>query len=159
MTARLKGRRRRAEQAISIATSWASEQAPVTGLALVGSYAYGRPKMASDVDLVVLTSVPSRYVCGTSWIETLYPRAHLIRTLIWGPVTEMRLRLKNGLHVDVGITRPAWADVPLDSGTARVLSDGCRILYDSEGLLERALQSLAVSTLRVRSGSVHGETS
>lgn len=142
MTARLKGRRRRAEEAISIATSWASAQAPVTGLALVGSYAYGRPKMASDVDLVVLTSVPGLYVCGLSWIEALYPGAHLIRTTIWGPVTELRLRLKTGLQVEVGITRPAWADVPLDPGTARVLSDGCRILYDSEGLLESALRSL-----------------
>jgi hypothetical protein len=128
-----------------MATSWASVQEPVTGLALVGSYAYDRPKMASDVDLVVLTSVPDLYVCGLSWIEALYPRAHLMRTKPWGPITELRLRLKNGLQVEVGIARPAWADVPLDPGTARVLSDGCRILYDSEGLLETALRSLAVS--------------
>jgi hypothetical protein len=128
-----------------MATSWASVQEPVTGLALVGSYAYDRPKMASDVDLVVLTSVPDLYVCRLSWIEALYPRAHLMRTKTWGPITELRLRLKNGLQVEVGIARPAWADVPLDPGTARVLSDGCRILYDSEGLLETALRSLAVS--------------
>ncbi len=145
MTARLKGRRRRAEQAISLAASWANAQAPVTALALVGSYAYGHPKMASDVDLVVLTSVPDHYVRGVNWIEALYPGAQLIRTAMWGPVTELRLRLKNGLQVEFGITRPAWANVPLDPGTARVLSDGCRTLYDSEGLLDKALRSLAVS--------------
>lgn len=131
-----------------MATSWAGAQAPVTGSVLVGSYAYDRPKMASDVDLVVLTSMPGLYVCGRNWIEDLYPRAHLIRMKAWGPVTELRVRLKNGLQVEVGITRPAWADVPLDPGTARVLSDGCRILYDSQGILETALRSLAVSRRR-----------
>lgn len=145
VTARLKGRRRGAERAISMATSWAIAQAPVTGLLLVGSYAYDRPKMASDVDLVVLTSVPRLYICDLSWVEALFPRAHLIRTKTWGPLTELRLRLKSGLQVEVGITRPAWADVPLDPGTARVLSDGCRILYDSAGLLEKAVCSMAVS--------------
>lgn len=150
MTARLKGRRRRAEQAMSMATSWAAAQEPVTGLILVGSYAYDRPRMASDVDLVVLTSVPGFYLDDLNWIDALYPRARLVRRKSWGPLTELRVRRRDGLQVEVGINRPEWAQAPLDPGTARVLSDGCRVLYDAEGLLGTALGALApISPLRI----------
>lgn len=58
MTARLKGRRRRAASAVA---AWAEEQPAVSGLALVGSYAYDRPRMCSEVDLVLLTDDPARH--------------------------------------------------------------------------------------------------
>ena len=143
MTARLKGRRLAAERAISSTTSWAGRQPSMTGLVLVGSYARGRPTMASDVDLLVLTSRPELYLARQSWIEDLLPQAILIRTSTWGPVTERRLRLRNGLHIELGFASPEWAAVPLDAGTARVLSDGCRVLYDPDHRLRAALACLA----------------
>ena len=87
MSARLKGRRLIAEKAISACTSWAVGQPPVVGLILVGSYAYGRPTMGSDVDLLVLTSTPDIYTGTVAWIEGLYAGARLIHTSNWGPVT------------------------------------------------------------------------
>ena len=57
---------------------------------------------------------------------------------------EQRLRLPSGLELDVGIGSPRWASVdPLDSGTARVVSEGCRIIHDPEGLLARLRSAVA----------------
>ncbi len=98
------------------------QEEAILGLALVGSYAHGRPSMSSDVDFVVLTTNPEHYTEQTDWVSSLAERARLIRTARWGPVTERRLRLKSGLHIDIGFADPAWAAVPLDTGTRRVLA-------------------------------------
>ncbi len=70
------------------------------------------------------------------------PRARLIRDQLWGPLRERRVRLRSGLQVELGVVTPAWAALPLNPGTARVLGDGCRILHDPEGLLGEALAAL-----------------
>jgi hypothetical protein len=97
--------------------------------------------MASDVDLVVLTSEPEVY---GAWVGTSSPLApaHLICHQQWGVLTEWRFRRRSGLHVEFGVVRPSWAEVsPLDPGTARVISDGLEIVHDPHGLLAR-LQSV-----------------
>jgi len=146
VTPRLRARRDEAGRLINAAARWAVQEDAIRGLALVGSYAHGRPSMASDVDLLVLTSEPERYTEQTDWVSSVADRARLIRTARWGPVTERRLRLRSGLHVDIVFADPAWAAVPLDTGTWRVLSDGYRILYDAASLLERAVSAIAAST-------------
>jgi hypothetical protein len=138
----MKGRRRQAAAVIETVTRWASEQADVSALALVGSYAYDRPRMASDVDLVLLTSAPDRHVRGLHWIAGFDLRARLIRDQQWGPLRERRVRLRSGLQVELGIVTPTWARLPLDPGTAKVLRDGCRILHDPQGLLREALATV-----------------
>ena len=97
--------------------------------------------MAGDVDLIVLTLDLHRYTEDAAWVRDLAGPARLIRTAQWGPVTERRLRLRSGLHVDLGFTTPDWAALPLDSGTRRVLTDGHRILYDPELHLQRAARA------------------
>ncbi|WP_457963949.1 nucleotidyltransferase family protein [Arthrobacter sp. D1-29] len=136
MTARLKGRRRAAQQIISDVATWAKQEDKVRAVALVGSYARGAERMASDVDLVVLSDTP-RSLEDARWFEQLHPGARLIRSEVWGPVRERRFRLASGLIVELGIAPSSWADTPLDEGTRRVLSDGHRVLYDT-GLLESA---------------------
>ena len=142
MTPRLKGRRRQAEAVICAVTRWAGEQNDVSALALVGSYAYGHPRMASDVDLVLVTDDPDRHARGLDWIVFYDPRAQLIRDQWWGPLRERRVRLHSGLQVELGITWPTWASLPLDPGTQRVLRDGCRILHDPQSRLKEARATL-----------------
>jgi predicted nucleotidyltransferase len=142
MTARLKGRRRQASAVIGSVTVWAQEQGDVSGLLLVGSYAYGRPRMRSDVDLVLLTTEVQRHVKGLDWILAFDPAARVIRTQAWGPLTERRVRLRSGLHAELGVATPSWASLPLDRGTRNVLRDGCKILYDPRDLLREALDAL-----------------
>lgn len=142
MTARLKGRRRQASTVIESVTQWATEQQDVAGLVLVGSYAAQRASMASDVDLVLLTTDVQRHLRGVDWIKSVDRRAAVIRTQTWGPVTERRVRLCSGLHVELGIAPPSWVALPLDAGTAKVLQGGCRVLYDPDDLLADALGTL-----------------
>lgn len=142
MTARLKGRRRHASAVIESVRRWASRQSDVKALVLVGSYAYGRPRMGSDVDLVLLTSRPDRHAQGLDWILAFDAHAQVIRDQSWGPLRERRVRTRSGLHVELGIVSPDWASVPLDPGTARVLGAGSRVLHDPQGVLQKALATL-----------------
>ncbi len=142
MSARLKGRRRQAEAVIARLTEWVQDRDDVAGLAVVGSYAYDRPRMASDVDLVLLTTTPDNYLHNLAWAEPIDHRARLIRKAQWGPMSERRIRLTSGLQVELGITTPDWVALPLDLGTANVLRDGHRILHDPHVLFAKALDDL-----------------
>lgn len=51
---------------------WARMQADVSALSVVGSYAYGHPRMGSDVDLALLTNHPDKLqvelgIVGPGW--------------------------------------------------------------------------------------------
>lgn len=142
MTARLKGRRRQASAVIEAVTAWAQQESDVTGLVLVGSYADNHPRMASDVDLVLVTGDPGRHGQGLEWAAAIDRNAKLIRSQYWGPLMERRVRLRSGLQVELGVVSLDWVSLPLDPGTARVLRDGCRILHDPEGLLREAEAAL-----------------
>jgi uncharacterized protein len=107
----------------------------IRGLALVGSWARGSARADSDVDLVVLTSHPDRYLADDDWTAALGD-AEVLDTQAWGVLTERRLLLKGGLEVEVGIAEPTWAATdPVDPGTRRVVTDGLRILHDPDGRL------------------------
>lgn len=93
-------------------------------------------RMASDVDLVILTNDPNG-LADSSWFSELWPGSRLIRVKRWGPVRERRYRLRSGLLVELNFAPLDWAAVPLDAGTQRALSDGHRIICDT-GLLEVA---------------------
>ena len=123
-------------------TDWARGRTDVRALALVGSWAYGAPRDDSDVDLLLLTDAPERYLLGDDWLADV-GGVRLVRTLDWGGVTERRIALPSGLEVEFGIGAPAWAsEDPLDDGTHRVASDGMRVLHDPDGLLGSLLARL-----------------
>jgi uncharacterized protein len=154
MSARLKGRLREVEQLVRAVGVWAAARSDVAALCCVGSYAYQRPRMSSDVDLIVLTTHPGLY---GAWIGSGSPvaPARLIRHQQWGSLTEWRFRRRSGLHVELGVVTSKWAEAdPLDPGTARVISDGLQIVYDPHGLLTRAKSAVAAQgSLRCVAGS------
>ncbi|MEQ4205467.1 hypothetical protein [Actinopolymorpha sp. B9G3] len=120
-------------------TEWATKQPDVLAVAVVGSYAYDHPRMASDVDMMLITTDRPRRIQGLDWIAAFDPRAKLIRTKDWGPwLTERRVRLRSGLQVELGVAEPEW----VHRASARVLGDGCRVLHDPAGVLARALADL-----------------
>jgi hypothetical protein len=97
--------------------------------------------MASDIDLVVLTREAGSYVLDSGWIGAAtgsQRKGRIVRTRRWGPMTERRVELASGLHVEFGFVPLSWAGTdPPDVGTARVVSDGFRILFDPDGVLHR----------------------
>ena len=96
--------------------------------------------MASDIDIVVLTLDPASYAATDGWVEgALGEVAPVVRTMEWGPLlTERRVRLASGLEVDIGFAPPSWAAADaVDPGTAGVVADGFRALFDPDDLLSR----------------------
>lgn len=138
----MKGRRREVAGVIAEVTRWAQGDEGIDGLVLVGSYARGDERMASDVDLVLLTPDPSFYADDLAWFQTVRKRSRLIRVMNWGPVQERRFRLPSGLHVEIGVAPTNWTDIPLDQGTQRVLGEGHRVLHDPRGVLQLASESV-----------------
>ena len=142
MTARLKGRRRHADRLFDDLTRWAQRQSRVQALAVVGSYARGHERMASDVDVMILTEDLDSCSLASGWFEQLRPGSKLVRAATFGPVREQRYRLRSGLLAEIDLAPTAWADVPLDAGTRRVLGDGHRILHDAHTILARTAAAL-----------------
>jgi uncharacterized protein len=143
VSARLKGRRREVGRLLSGLRPWAAATADLLAIAVVGSYAYERPRMGSDLDLVLLTTRPNRY---GPWLGTSSPLAPAdpLRTQAWGPLMEIRLRRRTGLQLDVGVVLPTWASTnPLDPGTAGIVRDGLLIVYDPDRILARLRSTVA----------------
>ncbi|MEU5182257.1 nucleotidyltransferase domain-containing protein [Streptomyces longwoodensis] len=116
-------------------TAWCADREDVVGLLLVGSCARGAARPDSDVDLVLLTTDPSRYLLEDAWVADLR-LGEVIRTRSWGPVTERRCRTASGLEVELALGPPEWARTgPVGPGTRRVVADGARVLHDPAGVL------------------------
>jgi predicted nucleotidyltransferase len=124
---------------VSAVGSWARGRVDVRAVAVVGSWARDEARMDSDVDLIVLTDDTARCLADDGWIcEALGRPVTVVRRQAWGAVTERRARLASGLQVEFGLATPAWASTdPVDTGTARVVRDGCVAVVDRDGLLAR----------------------
>lgn len=114
---------------------WAEAETSIVGVALVGSHARGAARPDSDVDLMVLARDLAPYLENVAWLER-FGNVASYETENWGPVTSLRVFYKAGLEVEFSLTTPAWADIPVDAGTRRVVRDGVRILYDPEDVLK-----------------------
>lgn len=125
--------------------AWAAARPDVVAVGLAGSWARGAARADSDVDLVLLTDVPERWIRADDWIPAAVGQDVMpVRTQAWGVLTERRVRLASGLEVELGIVPREWATEPVDDGTARVVRDGFRVLHDPVGVLSRLLTALGV---------------
>lgn len=116
---------------------WAANRPGVVAAGLAGSWARDEARMDSDVDLVILTTEPRRYLEDKTWVHDL-GGLRVIKTQEWGPMTERRFVLSSGLEVEAGIAPPSWASTePVDPGIREVVRDGFIVLHDPGGLLAR----------------------
>jgi len=113
-------------------------QTDVVGVALVGSYARNAATEESDVDLVILTVDVTKYFQSKEWLS-LFGEVEESRVENWGRVETIRAFYEDAFEIEYNFSAPNWADVPVDSGTRRVVSNGMKILYDPKGIFE-ALQ-------------------
>lgn len=130
------------EEFIKKFTNWSKNHEQILVMALVGSYARGEAKPDSDVDLVIITNQPEKFLKDDSWIKEfgeVKKQADEDYQLAQGK----RVFYKNGIEAEYGITTLEWAKTdPVYSGTKRVITDGAKILYDKNGLLEKLLKAL-----------------
>lgn len=101
---------------------------------LVGSHARREARADSDIDLVILTDTPGKYLDTISFAEDFGAIERTVKE-DWGRVAAVRVWYGDGVEVEFGITMPEWAALPLDPGTQRVISDGVRIIFDRDGAL------------------------
>lgn len=115
---------------------WASDQSDVQAIALVGSYARGAAREDSDIDLVILTNQPAKYLDDIQWTER-FGSLDKHQTEDYGKLISFRVWYLNGPEVEYGITTPDWAATPLDPGTREVILGGMIVLFEREILLSR----------------------
>jgi pimeloyl-ACP methyl ester carboxylesterase len=121
---------------------WSRRRPDVRALALVGSWARNEARPGSDLDLVLLSDDPTRYLERDGWAQELGAK-RVTPPTVWGVLTERRLHMPSGLEVDVAIGSPSWANTdPLDPGTKRVASGGLVPLHDPDGLLARVNRAI-----------------
>ena len=115
-------------------THWASEQSDILAVALVGSHARGSAREDSDVDLVIISEVPQKYLAHTAWAKSF---GVIAKEQIedYGMLISLRIWYENGLEIEYGFTTPAWAATPLDAGTKEVIKGGIKILFERTALL------------------------
>lgn len=132
---------------VSAVTRWAGVRGDIRALGLIGSWARGSAHADSDIDLILLVDDPEAYRTAP-WLDEIdWSRVGAGRATWrdenYGAVWSRHLVLDDGTKVELSFATPRWAAVdPLDPGTRRVLSDGCRVLHDPQGLLQTALRRI-----------------
>jgi uncharacterized protein len=131
------------DQVLAPVSAWACSRPDVLGLALVGSWACGRARQDSDVDLVLLVSEPQMFRRDERWMAEI--RWFDRRVVGWhdadyGVAWSRHVRLQPACEIEFTFCDPSWAATdPVDPGTATVVSGGCRPLLDKAGLFEGLL--------------------
>jgi len=139
-----------AERIIQAIASWAAMQPTMRAVAVVGSHARRTARANSDIDLVLLTTIANELRQNTAWIFAIDWIGSGVRPMKWkdenyGALWSRRVWLEqNAGEVEFGFAAPSWADVgPVDPGTRRVISGGCRILFDPDKLLGRLCNGIS----------------
>jgi len=117
---------------------WAAGDDNVLAVGLCGSHARAAARPGSDIDLVIICRAPSLLLADLTWASRFADIASA-RMEDYGLVRSARVFYRDGREVEFGITGAAWCDLPLDSGTAGVIADGFRPLYDPVGRLREAM--------------------
>jgi uncharacterized protein len=124
--------------------AWIRTQPDVQAAALVGSYARNAATERSDVDLLILSTEVEKYFEPRRW-TSIFGAVDKYDVENWGRVKSLRIFYKGAAEVEYGFSTPDWADLPVDEGTRRVVTDGMKILFDPQGILKR-LQEMVAAT-------------
>jgi predicted nucleotidyltransferase len=122
--------------------AWSRTRPDVCALGVVGSYARGTARGDSDLDVVVVCEEPARLLDDQSWLREFGTYESIV-VETYGIVTSIFVDYDRGLEIEFGIAPQGWTDIPVDSGTERVVRDGMIICYDPEGLLANVVQATA----------------
>jgi uncharacterized protein len=123
------------ETYLEIAVTWATTRKDVNAIALVGSHARVNARADSDLDLILITTAPSRYLNDTEWLSA-FGQVRTVNREDWGLLQALRTKYSDGREVEFGICSEEWAKTdPIDAGTRQVVIDGMKILFDPDGVL------------------------
>ena len=130
-----------ADDLIARVAEWSRGDSRVNAAGLVGSYARGDQRPDSDVDFCILSPQPAALLDDRAWIADFGSPARISNAVEDYHLVQSIRVFYGSLEVEFGVTDEAWAEPPIDSGTAAVINDGLRILVDPEGRLAVAQAS------------------
>lgn len=110
----------------------------IESVIIAGSYARGTNKESSDLNIVIITPNKSEMVRNQDFVQN-FGEVYKKQTEYYGACTSIRVWYKNGQEVEFGIVEPSWIEKPLDTGTSKVLSDGCKIVIDKKDYFENLI--------------------
>jgi predicted nucleotidyltransferase len=113
---------------------WAATEADIHAVALIGSHARNAATQESDVDVIVVVSLPNIYLRHKQW-TSLFGSVVREQTEEYGKCTSLRVWYDEGFQVEYGFVDESWAALPLDDGTRRIVSGGMKIIYERKPLL------------------------
>ena len=125
---------------LNLVSRWVVNKPDILGIALVGSYAKNKARINSDIDLVIPCNEPNIYLNNVSWLE-YFGKVQADEFEDWGKVTSVRVFPEN-IKFEYGLTTVEWAVIPVDLGTKKVVSDGMKILFNPQRILNRLLRAV-----------------
>jgi uncharacterized protein len=128
---------------LSPVAAWARSRSDILGLALVGSWARGTARDDSDIDLLVLVSEPEKFRGDVHWLSEIDWTDREITAwhdAQYGSVWSRHIELWPNCDIELTFCGPSWAATnPIDPGTIKVVSGGCRIFVDKGPLLKNLM--------------------
>jgi hypothetical protein len=138
------------ELILRVVLAWATAQPKIRAVALVGSHARETARPDSDIDLMLLTTDPDGFRADIAWVEqidwyTIDTHPQKWQDEDYGVAWSRRVWLGADCgQVELTFASLFWANTnPRDAGTRRVISGGCRILYDPDALLVRLCEAVS----------------
>jgi predicted nucleotidyltransferase len=114
---------------------WATKRKDIRAAALVGSYAREElEKDLSDVDLVIITETPQKYVSNTEWTR-VFGKPITKKVEEYGKLTSLRIWYENGLEIEYGFATREWIEKVSENDLKQITNDGLRVLFEKEKLL------------------------
>jgi predicted nucleotidyltransferase len=113
---------------------WAATEASIHAVALIGSHARKTATNESDVDLIVVVSLPDVYLKHRQW-TSLFGNVEREQLEDYGKCKSLRVWYSDRFEVEYGFVDEAWAALPLDEGTRKTVSDGMKVLFERKPLL------------------------
>ena len=120
------------ERFLSKLKTYGEDTSYIESIVLVGSYANGREKEDSDIDIVIITSNKASMIKNPNFINEF---GNIAKKQIeyYKACTSIRSWYKDGKEIEFGIVDSSWIKPPLDKGTYNVLSNGYEVIIDKKG--------------------------
>ncbi len=135
------------EEILAPISAWACSRSDIHGLALVGSWARGSARSDSDIDVMLLVSEPQKFCSDEHWLTEIAWTGGRVagwHDAEYGSAWSRHVALEPHCEIEFTFCTPSWAATdPIDTGTANVVSGGCRVLVDKMRLFGNLLTAVS----------------
>ncbi len=142
---------RKLDEILTLIAEYAKSNNQILAIGLCGSWARGTARPDSDIDLSIITENKLIFK-KTDWIEELdfekiNETIKYFEDRVYGRVWSRHVFLNSKTEIEFSFADKSWADTDnLDEGTRKVVSDGYKIIYDPQLILEKLVKKVRMSS-------------